>query len=241
MVIAQIIKTDTKRIISDSFMVFMYIAPWMTALVVKAVWIYCERHYPSVPLQQYALIVSIGCALLIPMNMGIVLGFQLLEEKEQGIFRAIAVTPLNTLYYLFYHFVIVAAIAIPMTCFVHELLGLMSISPFYLLLLACLAACQIPLQALLISTFARNTLEGFAMMKGTGFMLLVPLLVQHFFFTSPFSWAAAIFPFYWVIRAYQFVTFNSVIPFLLCLGVGVIYSLAICWLLLKFNSRNAMK
>ena len=155
-VIAQVIKTDAKRIISDSFMVFMVIAPWVTALIVKAVWVYAERHYPSVPLEQYALLTTLASALLIPMNMGIVLGFQLLEEKEQGIFRAIAVTPLNNYYYLLYRFAISATIAVPMTCFVHELLGLVPVSPLYLLLLTCLAACQIPLQALLISTFAKR-------------------------------------------------------------------------------------
>ncbi|AJQ95769.1 hypothetical protein [Gynuella sunshinyii] len=241
MVITQIFKTDAKRIISDSFMVFMYIAPWVTALIVKAAWVYSGQHYPDIALQQYAWITTLAIALLTPMNMGIVLGFQLLEEKEQGVFRAIAVTPLNNDRYLYYRFVITAIIAIVMTYFVHQLLGLVSINAISLLLLVCVAAWQIPLQALMIAGIARNTLEGFAMMKSTGFMLLVPMLVLYFFAASKLSWIAGIFPFFWVIKAYQYGLAEQTAPFMACLVTGLVYSWVICWVLLKRYRSNALK
>ena len=241
MVITQIFKTDARRIISDSFMVFMYIAPWITALIVKAAWVYSQQNYPQLSIQQYAWITSLAIALLTPMNMGIVLSFQLLEEKEQGVFRAIAVTPLNNDRYLYYRFVITAVIAIAMTYFVHQLLGLVSVNPINLFLLVCVAAWQIPLQALMIAGFARNTLEGFAMMKGTGFMLLVPMLVLYFFTDNVFSWIAGIFPFFWVIRAYQYLLVDQTSHYIVCLITGLVYSCIICLMLLKRYRSNALK
>ncbi|RXJ73952.1 hypothetical protein CS022_06635 [Veronia nyctiphanis] len=239
MALTQIFKTDSKRILSDSFMVFMYIAPWATAVITKAGWVYLGMHYPDVSLDP--VITTLAVALLTPLNMGIVLGFQLLEEKEQGVFRAIAVTPLNNDLYLLYRFAITAVVATVMTIFVHELLGLVDINLWYLVLIVVVAACQIPLQALTIAGFAKNTLEGFAVMKGTGFLLLVPLLVAHFFAGESLSWLAGIFPFFWLIRAYQFAVENQLTQFIICIGVGITYTMMICGLLMKYYRISALK
>jgi len=241
MLITQLVKTDSKRILSDSFMVFMYITPWVIAVLVKSIWPYLENTYLDVTFSDYALLTTLTVALLTPMNMGVVLGFQLLEEKEQGVFRAIAVTPLNNDFYLFYRFVLVGAIAMLMTLIVHEVLGLVQINLYLLLLVVFVASSQVPFQALLISSFAKNTLEGFAMMKSTGFLLLVPLLLTHFFPSDWFSWIAGIFPFFWVIKAYQFSHVSEIWAAIACLFVGFIYTTVVCYYLLKKYRINALK
>lgn len=220
-------------------MIFMSIAPWVTAIITKAGWLYMNKHYPDITLDP--LITSLAVALLTPMNIGIVLGFQLLEEKEQGVFRAISVTPLNNDYYLFYRFAITVVIGSIMTYFVHEILGLISLPLVFLLPVILVATCQIPLQSLMIASFARNTLEGFAVMKGTGFTLLVPLLVAYFFSDYSISWLAGIFPFFWLIKAYQFAINDQIGLFIASLSVGISYTLLLCWILFRYYRTNALK
>lgn len=220
-------------------MVFMYIAPWVTAVGVKYLWGYCLDRYPTWPLEDYKLLTSVAVSLMVSLNMGIVLGFQLLEEKEQGVFKAISVTPLNHARYLSYRFALFMIVSAALAFISHEILNLYQIPTLALFLILALASIQVPIQALIISSVANNTVEGFAMMKATGFMLLVPLLANQFFVDYPISWLAGIFPYFWVIKAYQYLSDGKNGLFFIVLTIGTIYQIGAVFILYLLYRKRA--
>lgn len=240
MVLGRIMAADSKRILTDPFMLFMYVAPWLTAIGVKLLWLHLSQHYPDWPLEDYEFLMSVAVALMVSLNMGIVLGFQLLEEKEQGVFKAIAVTPLNHSRYLLYRFMLVMVISTLLAYISHIILNFYQVQSMYLLMVLALAAMQVPLQALIISSFANNTVEGFAAMKATGFLLLVPLLIVQFISDNSLSWLAGIFPYFWVIKAYQYIVLEDISAFLITFVVGMIYQLALIGFLVRLYCKRAL-
>lgn len=241
MILYRLLITDSKRVLADAFTLFMYFAPWVTALLVKLGWSSLGEAYPQWPLDDYRVLTAICVSLMVSLNMGIVLGFQLLEEKEQGVFKAIAVTQLNQNAYLFYRFLLFIVLSALLGFICHALLGLVQVNHFYLMLVLALASLQVPLQALMISSLAKNSIEGFAVMKGTGFMLLVPLLVTHFFPDVLWSWAAAVFPYFWVIKMYHYLVAENFTAFYVCLLAGSCYQLLLIGLLKRFYCRAALR
>lgn len=240
MIIYRLFVTDFKRILADSFTLFMYFSPWLTAIAVLFLWDYLTENHSEWPLDDYRVLVSICVSLMVSLNMGIVLGFQLLEEKEQGVFKAISVTVLNQNYYLFYRFLLFILLSIVLGYISYTILDLVDVNTWHLLCVLVFASLQVPIQALVISSFTKNTIEGFAMMKATGFMLLVPLLVTHFYPDAFWSWLAAILPYYWVIKTYHYLVAENPTGFYLCLSVGVGYQLILIVILKHYYCRNAL-
>jgi len=240
MIITRIISADSKRVLTDPFMLFMYFAPWLTAIACKFLWEYWSVQHPYWPLEDYRLVTSAAVSLMVSLNMGIVLGFQLLEEKEQGVFKAIAVTPLNHTRYLIYRFILVMLVSTLLALISHTILNLYQVPIYALILLLSLSSMQVPLQALIISSFAGNTVEGFAAMKATGFLLLVPLLIIQYFADSPLSWLAGIFPYFWIIKAYQYLVTAKTGLFYLALVLGLVYQFGLILVLTGLYRKRAL-
>lgn len=79
-----------------------------------------------------------------------------------------------------------------------------------------MAALQAPLYALALGAFAANKLEGLAMSKLSGWLVLAPLLL---FAPEPYQWAAAALPTYWTAKAYEAAVAGAIAPQLLW-GIG---------------------
>jgi len=67
-------------------------------------------------------------------------------------------------------------------------------------IVAFAAAPGVPLLALVIAGFASNQVEGFAVMKGSGFLLMAPLAA--FFIPRPWDLLVGVLPTYWPVKAY---------------------------------------
>jgi fluoroquinolone transport system permease protein len=91
-----------------------------------------------------------------------------------------------------------------------------------------------PLLALVMVGFAGNKLEGLALMKGFGILLVGPLAA--YFITSRWQLLLGLLPTYWPARAYWEVSSGGTgWPFLL---VGLAYyALLLAWLLRRFQRR----
>jgi fluoroquinolone transport system permease protein len=68
---------------------------------------------------------------------------------------------------------------------------------------------QVPFVAFLINAFAKNKVEGFVLMKATGFMILFP--VASFFFVDAKEWVFAIAPAHWPAKAIQYLLLKPAI------------------------------
>jgi fluoroquinolone transport system permease protein len=141
------------------------------------------------PLMAYTLLI------LTPMLAGMVIGFLLLDQRDDHTLSALQVTPLTLNGYLVYRLVTPTIASLLVSLAVLQVSGLVRFSLSELFGVALNAAPLSCLYALFIASFAANKVQGFAITKVTGVILLPPLIAYFI----PTGWRIVIgfVPTYW--------------------------------------------
>ena len=230
--LAAVVRADAKRITRDPFLLFMIGYPWLLALILQQVlpWLN-ERFADRISLSDYYPIAACLVALLVPNAMGIVLGFQLVEEKDEGSLVAVAVTPMSLDQYFLYRATLYALVSIPLVVVLHELLGVVSLPLGELTLVALVSTPIVPIMALIIAGLAGNQVEGFAVAKGAGILFTGPL--ASFFIPRHWDLLVGILPTYWPIKAYFAAAEGSTGLFWVAVVLSVVYPVP--WLVFLYR------
>jgi fluoroquinolone transport system permease protein len=138
-----------------------------------------------------------GYALLItaPVMCGTVIGFLLLDERDDRTLLALRVTPLPPGGYVAWRLSLPVLLSIIITLVIFPLAGLGSPGVLRLLVCALAASPLAPLVALALAVFAQNKVQGFALVKASGVFQIAPLVA---YFIGP-AWQPAfgVIPTYW--------------------------------------------
>ena len=173
--------------------------------------------------------------MLIPMMMGMVYGFILLDERDGGIITAISVTPTGKSGYLklrmgiplFLSFIFIVLFQLLL-----RLTGTMNISQ--LLVISLLISSQSLILLMILGAFAHNKVMGLAISKGFGILLIGPLF--DYALPHPFNWCGAYSPLFWASRS---LLAGSHVTFWLYAGTTFLFHLLLIWILFrKFNARS---
>lgn len=134
--------------------------------------------------------------MLTPMMAGMLSGFLMLDERDEGVGAYYAVTPIGGAGYL------VSRLALPVLWSVAVepvLMAVFSLShPSFIIVLsiALVGGLSAASSALLLLAFAGNKVEGLAVSKMMGLILLP--VVLPFITDSPWGTIAGVFPAYWM-------------------------------------------
>jgi fluoroquinolone transport system permease protein len=144
-------------------------------------------YYP--PLMAYTL------QILTPMLTGMVIGFLLLDERDDHTLSALQVTPLALNGYLAYRLISPSLASLLVSLAILPVSGLASLSLLELAGVALSAAPLAPLYTLFIAATASNKVQGFAISKISG-ILLMPTLIAYLI---PAGWRIVfgLSPTYW--------------------------------------------
>jgi len=138
---------------------------------------------------------------LIPMMTGMVYGFILLDERDEGIISAISVTPQGKTGYLRTRLSVPMLLSFAFLVLFLVLSGLKGEGPLPACLLLCaLMASQSLMILLFLGAFAGNKIVGLAISKGFGILLLGPLM--DYIIPGQLKWAGAYSPMFWTGRAF---------------------------------------
>ncbi|MEO0560966.1 MAG: hypothetical protein AAF125_02560 [Chloroflexota bacterium] len=199
-------RNDAKLITRDSFLltmtgylvfiavVFRYLTPYITTRLLEG-----EAAFDLVP--YYPLIIAYIAVFNGAMLGGMIAGFLLLGEREDGTMRAMLVTPIAVPTYLLYRVLLPMAFGFALI-FV-EMVILLNLAPMPLWQVALIAlggAFMGPIAALFFGSFAENKVQGFALMKIVG--VLGFLILGAWFVAPPLEYLFGLFPPYWVSKAY---------------------------------------
>jgi fluoroquinolone transport system permease protein len=203
-----------------------FLLPWIAELVLEE-W--------GVDLLPYYRQAGVFFLMLIPMMMGMVYGFILLDERDGGIITAITVTPTGKRGYLELRLGIPLALSFVFCLLYLYLLDLSgNLGFFKVLLLSALISSQCLILLLFLGAFADNKVMGMAISKGFGILLLGPLL--DYLLPAPFNWCGAYSPLFWASRA---LLAESSPAFWLFMGIGILFHVLLFYLLFrKFTDRS---
>jgi fluoroquinolone transport system permease protein len=138
-----------------------------------------------------------GYALLItaPVMCGMVIGFLMLDERDDRTLFALRVTPLPLSGYLAWRLSLPMFLSVFITIVAFSVAGLERPGIPRVLLSALAAAPLAPLMALSLATFAKNKVQGFALVKALSVFQMAPLFA--YFIHSDWQAAFGIIPTYW--------------------------------------------
>lgn len=230
---------DLKNIRRDSLLIYLILVPWLLVLLVRLLlpevtnWFVTEHGFDLIP--YYPLVLSFFFILQIPFLSGLVFGFLLLDEKDERIFPALQVTPVSLKNYIIYRFIVAVTFTIIYVLATLAATGFMEYSLLPKVVPVALVAGLIAvLLILLLIVFANNKVEGLAITKAFGILLLGPLAA--FFVESKGQALLGILPTYWPAKAFWLISEGE--SAYLQLFIGAIYLLALIVILLKrFEKR----
>jgi fluoroquinolone transport system permease protein len=147
----------------------------------------------------YPLIVSL-VLLLVPIMCGIVIGFLLLDQRDDRTITALQVTPLTLTGYLVYRTAAPFVLSVVMTMIVLPFTGLVPVRLGTLAIVSVGAAPLAPLAAVFLAAFSANKVQGFALMKASGVLNWPPMIA--YFIHGPWQLAFGFTPTYWPAKLY---------------------------------------
>jgi fluoroquinolone transport system permease protein len=180
-----------------------------------------EPHYPL--LMSFVMLMT-------PMLAGTVIGFLLLDQRDEQTLTALRVTPLTLSGYFVYRIALPTVVSFATTLVLFPITGLVEFRPFGLIsagLSSCLLA---PLYALFLGTVARNKVQGFALSKALGILLVPPVIA--YFVGSRWQLLFGIDPLYWPAK-FLWVLYSNPNSALKYLFAGVLIQWILLWLLMR--------
>ncbi|NNJ09222.1 hypothetical protein EKD04_002655 [Chloroflexales bacterium ZM16-3] len=233
---------DARSVLRDPLLRWMIILPLAFALALRGAipallaqvmarlpfTIDIGPHY--LPLMSYALL------LIAPMLAGVVLGFLLLDLRDDGVLEALRVGPQRLRGYLLYRLALPTLVGLLLTPALFLVAGLPAGGPAGLALAAVGAAPMAALYALLLGAIAQNKVQGIALMKLSGLLFILPALSRYL----PAIWQLplALVPTYWPARLLWALQAGAPEAWLYLIG-SLLYPPLICALLLRRMERQS--
>ncbi|NLX70961.1 MAG: hypothetical protein GX024_08760 [Clostridiales bacterium] len=183
--------------------------------------------------------------------------FMLLDHKDENTLNTIAVTPVGTsgylkfkMAYIYLMSVIGSIIILLGTKWIagdkYTILGVSvfdNIKIYHVVSFAVVNELFTPALGLLQGAFAKNKVEGFAFIKGTGILALVPALMILETFQGGFQYILGIFPNFWAIKGmilkFMPVENSANLSYPLYLLIGGIYNMIILIAAYRFFLKKA--
>lgn len=144
----------------------------------------------------YTILAGFFILLITPMVFGMIVGFLLLEQRDNHTLTVLKITPISPLTYLLYSLLMPVIMSFIITVISFYLSGLGEIGIGIILISALLAAPLAPISALTLARFAENKVQGFALIKATIVFWIPPIIA---YFLRP-DWHSlfGVIPLYWL-------------------------------------------
>ena len=228
---------DVKSVARDSMLRWLIGMPIVFALAfrwgVPALNEWLGERYAFDLTPHYPLLTSF-LVLMVPTLMGSVVGFLLLDHKDDRTLTALQVTPLTVEGYLAYRIAVPMVVSVPVMMASIAIADLVTMGVVPALAASVQAAPAAPLYALFVAAFAANKVQGFALLKGVGVLTWPPVIA--WFISSPWQVAFGIDPLYWPLKLFWMLEAGEPRAWLYFLAGLTYQSLLIAILLRRFKT-----
>ncbi len=233
-----LLKADLRNALRDPVMIMSLAAPILLAAALhyglpQAAPILKE--YLGFAVEEHRIFIISFFPIITPMALGSMAGLALLEEREGGLLAYLSVTPLTRTGYL------LVRLAVPTTLsFLFGLLLLPPLSPVSLpflplALVLAMSSLLTPITALFLGAFGANRVEGLALSKAVGIIMIAPL--GMYLPNYPWNLLTGIFPPHWASSAFMGVAANT--GYVIHLAAGTAVHLLYLWGLWRVFERRS--
>ncbi len=228
---------DLKSIRRDSLLLGIILAPWLFVitprLLVPGLTEFLMTRYDFDLVPFYPLILIFLFLLNLPLLFGTLMGFLVLEERDDNTLTALRVTPISIKSFVTYRVSIAIFITILYNLICMPLTGLIPLSAMPAIVPSVLLASLFaPTAGLFLVSFANNKVEGLALTKGFSLLVMGPLF--SYFVDREWQFIFGILPTYWSAKVFWLALADRIygIYFL----VGLVYNLLLLlWFIRRFQ------
>lgn len=200
--IAALIKAEWRSISRDLLLLITVVVPLLVALVIRIVVpIVTELlQEQGIDLTLHYVFIAGVALMMTPMMLGAMAGLQILDDRDERVLSYISVTPLTREGYLLWKLLTPVIIGCVQTPLALILMDIIPVKLGVVLPVTLLAALGAPIYALIMPAFAANKVEGLAISKASGIIMLAPFAG----YLLPWPWAilAATMPPFWPVLAF---------------------------------------
>ncbi|MBN2540987.1 MAG: hypothetical protein JXB08_05615 [Bacilli bacterium] len=236
-----VVKSELSGILRDKMNIFFVFFPVIIGVIGYYVIPIIEESVA--PTNPVAKIVAMFMIIMTGYIFGAVTAFTLLDDRDDNVLMSLKITPVSVRFYVVLKMIITYVFGLFATILLIYATRFLPDSTFgSIFLISLVAALQGPFLALMVNSFARNKVEGFVIMKTSGLILLLPVLV---FFVFTWKEVFLIFsPSFWPARMIQMEMlpiYNDQLTFtfLVYFFAGIVYNIFASWLLFKLFAKKA--
>lgn len=254
----RLLKYELKNILSDSMSKVMLIYP-IFIIIVGAYFlpILLERFGDDTPgTQVAALVMIIFFASIAPFITAAMLGFNLLDNRDDNTIDTIRVTPISLRGYITFKSIYAYILSVNASFFVmfgtkhlsgdgYTVMGINLFDNFtagWIFIYAVVAGLFTPLFGLLLSAFAKNKIEGFAFMKASGMIIIVPALAVIETMQDAKQYFLGIIPIFWPVKGLMtsadLLVHSSNLDVWLYMVIGILYMIVLIIIFYKIFDRK---
>lgn len=235
-------KNDFKNIIRDKFLIYAsIILPLMLIIISQIVvqWI-APTLEETIPLAGNYQMIFMLCVTMLPLVYGFIIAFLILDERDEHLLTVLRVMPISRNSYLIYRMLFLSIFSFIVLLIYPPLSGLLVEFPNFSYIdyipVALLLTLITPFSALLVSSFATNKVQAFAIFKISGTVYLLPLFI--FLLDDNLKYIFSPVPNFWAFITLKEVITTGVNDYL-HLGIGFVYIISLIGILFYiFNKKN---
>jgi fluoroquinolone transport system permease protein len=192
---------DLRNVRRDPLLAWIAVLPFVLALVYRLFvpWLR-EALLPALAfdLTPYYPLIASSFITAAPGVVGMVVGFILIDERDDGVLTAVAVTPVTPATYIAYRISAPLFVGVLMTVLAYPIMRLAPLPISDLLAIAFVAAPLAPITALFLAVFAQNKVSGLAIVKILKTVNIGPVVA--WFVPLPSQWLVGVVPAYWPMK-----------------------------------------
>ncbi len=233
---------DLRNVIRDRMFVFLFFAYPVMLIVFSRILIHliAPRIENVFPLATNFSVFFMFFSIAIPMIYSFIVAFLILDERDEHLLTVLRVMPISRNSYLIYRMFFMSLFAFIVLLIFPPLSGLVDGTQFSYpayIPVALLFALFTPFLALLVSSFATNKVQAFAIFKISGTVFILPIFA-FFLNLGDLKYIFSPIPNFWSLMSLDSVLQNGTLD-IVHLGIGFAYHIALLAILFYiFNKKN---
>ena len=158
--ILSLIHSDIRQIFRDKTLTFFLVAPMLLIVFVRFFVPFIAKQYPMV--QQYHPMLMMFASIQTAIMFGFIVSFIILDEKDENVLQVIRVLPISPFYFILYRLLFATTFSTLGAFLMINLSGIAYPGFTNSILLSIQYGLTAPFITLIISTFAKDKIEGMA-------------------------------------------------------------------------------
>lgn len=258
----KLLQFELKSIVKDKMNMFMLLYPAILVVLMGILLPLSTKNLTEVEIASSFPFVFMVILCVGPIIGGMLMGFSVLENKDERTLNTIAVTPISLKGYIIFkslyssiisflgNLLVIYGIKIlaassyltfnPNTLEFISIFNLINFWQIFMFSFAC--ATLTPAVGLILAALAKNKVEGLVLIKTAGLVLVLPALALLDAFRGANQYFLSLFPNFWFIKAIQnIVLFDSSpanLPFYLYMVIGLAFTFLLSYFSYKFFTKK---